>query len=64
MLAPPEWGTVNGFLSGGKDGETEYTLSDFTGYFRAAACDVSGIDGATEQEKQQIKNLLESGVYL
>ena len=64
MLAPPEWGTVNGFLSGGKDGETEYTLSDFTGFFRAAACDVSGIDGATEQEKQQIKNLLESGVYL
>lgn len=64
MLAPPEWGTVNGFLSGGKDGETEYTLSDFTGYFRAAACDVSGIDGATEQEKQQIKNLLETGVYL
>lgn len=64
MLAPPEWGTVNGFLSGGKDGEKEYTLSDFTGYFRAAACDVSGIDGATEQEKQQIKNLLESGVYL
>lgn len=64
MLAPPEWGTVNGFLSGGKDGDTEYTLSDFPGYFRAAACDVSGIDGATEQEKQQIKNLLESGVYL
>lgn len=64
MLAPPEWGTVNGFLSGGKDGETEYTLSDFTGFFRAAACDVSGIDGATEQEKQEIKNLLESGVYL
>lgn len=64
MLAPPEWGTVNGFLSGGKDGETEYTLSNFTGYFRAVACDVSGIDGATEQEKQQIKNLLESGVYL
>ena len=64
MLAPPEWGTVNGFLSGGKDGEPEYTLSNFTGFFRAAACDVSGIDGATEQEKQQIKNLLESGVYL
>jgi len=64
MLAPPDWGTVNGFLSGGKDGDTEYTLSDFTGYFRAAACDVSGIDGATEQEKQQIKNLIESGVYL
>lgn len=64
MLAPPEWGTVNGFLSGGKDGETEYTLSDFSGFFRAAACDVSGIDGATEQEKQQIKNLLESGVFL
>lgn len=64
MLAPPEWGSVNGFLSGGKDGDTEYTLSDFSGYFRAAACDVSGIDGATEQEKQQIKNLLETGVYL
>lgn len=66
MLAPPspDYTPINGYLSGGKDGETEYTLSDFTGYFRAAACDVSGIDGATEQEKQQIKNLLETGVYL
>lgn len=67
MLAPPEWGEINGFLSAGKDSHTDeqYTkLGDYSGFFRAADCDVSGISGATESEKQEIKALLQSGVYL
>lgn len=67
MLAPPEWGEINGFLSAGKDSHTDeqYTkLGDYSGFFRAADCDVSGISGATESEKQEIKTLLQSGVYL
>lgn len=67
MLAPPEWGEINGFLSAGRDSntETQYTkLGDYSGFFRAADCDVSGISGATESEKQEIKALLQSGVYL
>lgn len=67
MLAPPEWGEINGFLSAGKDSHTDeqYTkLGDYSGFFRAADCDVSGISGATESEKQEIKELLQSGVYL
>lgn len=67
MLAPPEWGEINGFLSAGKDShmDEQYTkLGDYSGFFRAADCDVSGISGATESEKQEIKALLQSGVYL
>lgn len=67
MLAPPEWGEINGYLSAGKDSHTDeqYSkLGDYSGFFRAADCDVSGISGATESEKQEIKALLQSGVYL
>lgn len=64
MLAPPEWGEINGFLSAGTDEAETNHVSDFSGYFRAASCDVSGISGATESEKLEIQNLLLSGVYL
>ena len=64
MLAPPEWGEINGFLSAGTDEAETNHVSDFSGFFRAADCDVSGISGATESEKQEIKTLLQSGVYL
>ena len=64
MLAPPEWGEINGFLSAGTDEAETNHVSDFSGFFRAASCDVSGISGATESEKLEIQNLLLSGVYL
>ena len=64
MLAPPEWGEINGFLSAGTDENETNHVSDFTGFFRAVSCDVSGISGATESEKLEIQNLLLSGVYL
>lgn len=67
MLAPPQWGKINGYLSGGRDSstETEYTkLRDYSGFFRAAFCDVTGISGATDEEKLEIKTLLERGVWL
>lgn len=64
MLQPPKWGELNGYPSAGMDTDEQYTLSEFTGFFQAAYCDVSGIDGATDDEKQEIEQLLKGGVYL
>ena len=64
MLNPPKFAELRGKMSAGNDSETQYTLSDFTGYFQAAAVDVSGISGATDAEKAEIESLLKSGVYL
>jgi len=64
MLQPPKWGEINGYPSAGLDTDEQYKLSDFAGYFQAAYCDVSGIDGATDTEKQEIEQLLKGGVFL
>lgn len=64
LLNPPKYAELRGKMSAGNDTETQYKLSDFTGYFQAAAVDVSGINGATESEKSEIENILKGGVYL
>ena len=64
MLAPPKFTELRGKLSAGMDNETQYKLSDFTGFFQAAAVDVSGINGATDSEKAEIESILKGGVYL
>lgn len=64
MLQPPKWGEINGYPSAGMDTDEQYKLSEYTGYFQAAYCDVSGIDGATDDEKQEIEQLLKGGVFL
>ncbi len=64
MLQPPKWGEINGYPSAGMDTDEQYTLSEFSGYFQAAYCDVSGIDGATDAEKAEIEQLLKGGVFL
>lgn len=64
MLNPPKFAELLGKMSGGHNKEEQYKLSDFTGYFQAAAVDVSGISGATDAEKSEIESLLKGGVYL
>lgn len=64
MLNPPKFAELRGKMSAGNDTDTQYKLSDFTGYFQAAAADVSGISGATDAEKAEIESLLKGGVYL
>lgn len=64
MLNPPKFAELRGKMSAGNDTDTQYKLSDFTGYFQAAAVDVSGISGATDAEKAEIESLLKGGVYL
>lgn len=64
MLNPPKYADLRGKMSAGNDTETQFKLSDFTGYFQAAAVDVSGINGATDTEKSEIESLLKGGVYL
>lgn len=64
MLNPPKFAELRGKMSAGNDSDTQYKLSDFTGYFQAVAVDVSGISGATDAEKAEIESLLKGGVYL
>ena len=64
MLNPPKFAELRGKMSAGNDSDTQFKLSDFTGYFQAAAVDVSGISGATDSEKAEIESLLKGGVYL
>lgn len=40
------------------------TLSQFTGFTIATQCDLSGIQYATDDEKESIRSMLASGVYL
>ena len=68
LSAPPDFATITGIPA---DGSTDgvynpdiKTLGDYSGYFQAADCDVSGIAGATESEKAEIEMLLKSGVFL
>lgn len=68
MSAPPDFLHISGYPA---DGSTDgvynpdvKTLGDYSGYFQAADCDVSGIAGATESEKAEIEMLLKSGVFL
>lgn len=65
---PPKYKEMWGIPSdGSNDGEYDdmkYTLRDFTGYFEAAHCDVTGISGATDDEKAEIENLLLEGVWI
>lgn len=44
--------------------QTTKKLSSLNGFTRCSNVDVSGLHGATREEKERIKNLLESGVYL
>lgn len=64
LLSPPKYGEINGIPSAGNNDETKYTVGDFTGFLKCAWVDVSGISGATDDEKAEIESLLESGVYL
>ena len=68
LSAPPDFAAITGIPA---DGSTDgvynpdvKTLGDYSGYFQAAECDVSGIAGATESEKAEIEMLLKSGVFL
>ena len=68
VSAPPDFLHISGYPA---DGSTDgvynpdiKTLGDYSGYFQAADCDVSGIAGATESEKAEIEMLLKSGVFL
>lgn len=68
LSAPPDYKEIYGYPSDAtQDGvylENQKTLGQYSGYFQAAECDVSGIAGATESEKIEIENLLKGGVYL
>lgn len=64
LLSPPGWGTVNGIMSAGNDGKESDTLSDFSGFLQCEWCDLSGISGATDGEKEEIERLLKEGVYV
>lgn len=68
MCAPPDYAEISGIpsdstIDGVYDSERK-TLSGYSGFFKAAECDVSGISGATESEKAEIEMLLKGGVYL
>lgn len=65
LLQPPKWEEIAGRPSGGANSEDKFTLGDFTGGFvQAAWCDVSGIQDATDAEKQQIELMLKGGVFV
>lgn len=68
VSAPPDFLQISGYpADGSTDGVYDSdikTLGDYSGYFQAADCDVSGIAGATESEKAEIEMLLKSGVFL
>lgn len=68
MSAPPDYEEIHGLpsdatLDGVYDGNVK-TVGDYSGFFRAAAADVSGLSGATDQEKAEIEALLKEGVYV
>lgn len=65
LLQPPKWDEIAGRPSGGANSEDKFTLRDFAGGFvQAAYADVSGISGATDEEKAEIEQLLRGGVYV
>ena len=64
LLSPPKWGEINGKPSGGANEETAFSVGDYSGFLQAEWCDVSGISGATAEEKEEIENLLKGGVFV
>lgn len=65
LLQPPQWEEIAGRPSGGANSADQYHLRDFAGGFvQAAFADVSGISGATDQEKAEIEQLLRGGVFV
>lgn len=64
LLSPPQWGEINGKPSAGENTEEQHTVADYSGFLQCAWCDVSGIAGATEDEKAEIERLLKEGVFL
>lgn len=68
MSAPPDYEEIHGLPSDAtQDGVYDpdvKTLGDYQGFFRAAAVDVSGLSGATDQEKSEIEQLLKEGVFV
>ena len=68
MSAPPDYEEIHGLpsdatLDGVYDPDVK-TLGDYQGFFRAAVVDVSGLSGATDQEKSEIEQLLKEGVFV
>ena len=68
MSAPPDYEEIHGLpsdatLDGVYDGNIK-TVGDYSGFFRAAAADVSGLSGATDQEKAEVEALLKEGVFV
>ena len=64
LLSPPGWGTINGIMSGGENEKGKDTISAFSGFLQCEWCDLSGISGATDGEKEEIERLLKEGVYV
>lgn len=68
LSAPPDFKEVTGYpADGSQDGEYDEnikTVGDYTGFLQCLEADVSGISGATDEEKREIEELLKGGVYL
>lgn len=68
LSAPPDFKEVVGYpADGSQDGEYDEnikTVGDYTGFLQCLEADVSGIAGATDEEKREIEELLKGGVYL